>query len=123
MSLTQFLIMAVTAVGVTVPVVLLIPRVRTSPVFDRLLWVATPIVGFLTAWVAVAMARDAHVWDTLLIADTPVVPTIGGALGAALAVNVPLWLLDRFEPEEENEADVIDEETTEPVIEDESEKS
>jgi hypothetical protein len=97
MSLTQFLVMAVAALVVTVPVVLLIPRVRTSPTFDLLLWVATLVVGFLAAWVAVVIARDSHIWDTLVIADTPALPSLAGAVGGALALNVPLWLLDRFD--------------------------
>ncbi len=97
MSLTQFLVMAVVATLVTVPVVLLIPRARTSPTFDRLLWAATGVVAFLVAWVAVAMAKNAGTWGNWAIADTPVLPTVIGGLLGALVLNLPLWLLDRFE--------------------------
>ncbi len=107
--------MAVVAILITIPVVFLIPRVRTSPVFDRLLWVATMVVGFLAAWVAVAMAKDSHIWDTVfVIADTPVLPTIAGVLIGVLALNLPLWLLDRFDSSsyaDEEEEQELDEET------------
>lgn len=86
--------MAVVASLVTVPVVLLIPRARTSPAFDRLLWAATPVVGFLVAWVAVAMAKDANTLNAFAVGDTPVLPVIIGALGSALVLNLPLWLAD-----------------------------
>lgn len=79
----------------TVPVVLLIPRARTSPGFDRLLWAATLVVGFLLAWVAVAMAGDAGTFSTPAVGDTPIVPALIGALAGALAINVPLWFADR----------------------------
>jgi hypothetical protein len=96
MSLTQFLVMAVVATLVTIPVVLLIPRARASTSFDRLLWAATIVVGFLVAWVAVAMAKDANTMDAFAVGDTPVLPVIVGALAGALALNLPLWLADRF---------------------------
>jgi hypothetical protein len=100
MSLTQFLVMAAAAVLVTIPVVLLIPRARASTTFDRLLWTATPLVGFLVAWVAVAMAKSAGSLDALLIGDTPILPVLIGTLAGELAVNLPLGLLDRFDPGE-----------------------
>lgn len=87
--------MAVVALVVTAPVVLLIPRARTSPGFNLLLWAATLIVGFLLAWVVVAMAGDAGTLSAPAIGDTPLVPALIGALGGALAINVPLWLADR----------------------------
>ncbi len=89
--------MAVVALLVAVPVVLLIPRARTSPAFDRLLWAATVVVGFLVAWIAVAMAKNASILDVFVIADTPVLPVIIGALGGAFALNLPLWFQDRFQ--------------------------
>lgn len=97
MPLTQFLIMAVAALLVTIPVVWLIPRARTSPTFDRLLWAATFVVAFLLAWVAVAMAKNAGTLGDWAVADTPVLPAAIGGLIGALGVNLPLWLLDRFE--------------------------
>jgi hypothetical protein len=96
MSLTQFLVMAVVATLVTAPIVLLIPRARTSPAFDRLLWAATIVVGFLVAWVALAMAKDANIMNAFAVGDTPVLPVIIGVLAGALALNLPLWLADRF---------------------------
>lgn len=85
-----------------------IPRARASVLFDRLLWVATPIVAFLVGWVAVAFASSTNlaVLGRWSIAETPLLAALLGALVGALAVNVPLWLLDRYEPmdvEEENE--------------------
>jgi hypothetical protein len=96
MSLTQFLVMAVVASLVTIPIVLLIPRARTSPVFDRLLWAATLVVGFLAAWVTVAMAKDAGTLNAVAVGDTAILPVIIGALGSALVLNLPLWLADLF---------------------------
>jgi hypothetical protein len=96
MSLTQFLVLAVVAALVTVPAVLLIPRARTSTAFDRLLWAATVVVGFLVAWVAVAMAKDANNVGPFAVGDTPILPAFIGALAGALALNLPLWLADRF---------------------------
>lgn len=101
MPLTQFLVMGVIAVLVTVPVVLLIPRARASTTFDRLLWVATAFVGFLIAWVAVGMGRNSANPGGFVIGDTPILPAFIGALAGALAVNLPLSLLDRFEHREE----------------------
>lgn len=96
MSSNQFLVMAVLALAVTVPVVLLIPRARTSPFFNGLLWAATLVVCFLLAWVAAAMAKDAGTFSTPAVGDTPLLPALLGALGGALAVNLPLWLADRL---------------------------
>ena len=101
MSLTQFGVMAVVAVLVTIPTILLVPRARTSPAFNRLLWGATALVAFLIAWIAVAMARDSGSLASVMVADTPVLPVVIGALVGALALNLPLWLLDRFENEGE----------------------
>lgn len=96
MSLQQFFVMAVVDLLVTVPLVLLIPRARSSPVFDRLLWGATIVVGFLVVWVAVAMAKSASILDGLVVGETAALPAVIGALGGVLALNLPLWLVDRF---------------------------
>ncbi len=104
MPLPQFLVLAVVALLVTIPAVLLIPRARTSPSFDRLLWAATAIVAFLIAWVAVAMAKSAGTWEDWAIGDTPVLPALIGGLIGAFALNLPLWLLDRFESGKEENA-------------------
>jgi hypothetical protein len=97
MSLTQFLVMAIVAVLVTIPIVVLLPRARASTNFDRLLWAATAVVGFLIAWVAVGMAKNASSLDAFVIGETPVLAVVIGALSGALALNLPLWLADRFE--------------------------
>jgi hypothetical protein len=113
MPLPQFLVLAVVALLVTIPAVLLIPRARTSPTFDRLLWVATVVVAFLIAWVAVAMAKNAGTWGDWAIGDTPVLPAVIGGLIGAFALNLPLWLLDRFESgKEENAPDEQSEEAS-----------
>jgi uncharacterized membrane protein YedE/YeeE len=96
MSLTQFLVIAVVAVLVTIPVVMLLPRARASVNFDRLLWAATAVVGFLFAWVGVGMAKNADSLDSFVIGETPVLAVVIGALAGALALNLPLWLVDRF---------------------------
>lgn len=95
MSWNQFLVMAVAALLITAPVILVIPRARTSPAFDLLLWAATFVVGFLLAWVAVGMARAAGSLLTPAVGDTPILPALIAALAGALAINVPLWLADR----------------------------
>jgi apolipoprotein N-acyltransferase len=115
MSLTQFLVLAVIALLVTIPTILLVPRDRTSPAFNRLLWAATALVAFLIAWIAVAMARDSGSLDSMLVADTPLLPAVLGALVGALALNLPLWVLDRFETESaETWPAEADEETARP---------
>jgi hypothetical protein len=122
MSYTQFLVMAAVAVLVTLPVVLLIPRSRASTAFDRLLWAATALVGFLIAWVAVAMARDTGNLDAPVIGDTPILSALIGALAGALAVNLPLRLLDLFEHrEEEPGTDELEEEIL-PAVEGEQDE-
>jgi hypothetical protein len=49
MSLPHLLILLVVAGLVTPPFVLLMPRARQSPAFDRLLWVGAFIIAFLGA--------------------------------------------------------------------------
>jgi hypothetical protein len=120
MSLPQFLVMAVVALLVTIPVVLLIPRAHTSPTFDRLLWAATVVVGFLVAWVAVAVGKNANVLDAFEVGDTPILPTVIGALGGALTLTLPLWLLDRFEGSTSEEPAVLADPDTQTFTPDES---
>ncbi len=98
MSPTQFLVLAAAATLVTIPIILLIPRTRSSAGFNRLLWAATLLVAFLTGWVAVAMAQSSNLLTDISIAATPVLPALLGGLFAALVLNLPLWLLDRLEP-------------------------
>ncbi len=107
MTTTQFLVMAIEAVLVTVPIVLLIPRARQSPMFDRVLWIATWLLAFLGAWGAPSYIAADSSLNNLLIADVTIIPTMLGALVGALSVNVLLWLLDRFGGQEVEE-DSID---------------
>jgi hypothetical protein len=103
--------MAVLAGIVTVPTILVIPRTRQSPVFNRVLWLATGVLAFLGAWLAPgyvpAEIRAIH-WS---IADVPLVPTVMGTSAGALSLNVLLWLIDHVdrpisdaEPEEKVDA-------------------
>jgi hypothetical protein len=108
MSGVQFVLMAVVAAIVTLPIVRFVPRVRQSPVFDRVLWGATWLLAFLGAWYTADNYGGAPL-ATLALNDFA--PVAGGAitLGAiagALSLNVLLWLMDRFtvfEPEETGE--------------------
>lgn len=98
--------MIAAAILFTIPTVLLIPRARQSPIFDRLLWVATVAVAFLGAWAAlgyVAGSPDLAGWSSYRVGEVPVVPIVAGAAGGALLLNVILWLMDRFVPAEELE--------------------
>lgn len=90
--------MAAVALLVTIPVVYLIPRGRTSTAFNRLLVAATVLVGFLLAWVAVAMSGTGGSLGSYAIGDTPILPVLIGSVIGALAVNVPLKVFDFFEP-------------------------
>ncbi len=96
MTITQFGVMAIEALLVAAPAILFIPRARQSPLFDRVLWLATWLLAFLGAWNAPNyFAADSSLNDWV-IADVAIIPTMIGALVGALSVNVLLWLLDRF---------------------------
>ncbi|MGB8646299.1 MAG: hypothetical protein WCF84_13765 [Anaerolineae bacterium] len=97
MSINLFLVLAVLSIIITPIVVLLIPRARRSPAFDRLLWGATLFVAFLGGWYAFGIADPDHPLSGVVIAGIPVLSVAIGALVGAMAVNLPLWLLDRFE--------------------------
>ena len=114
MTLTQFCVMAIEALLATAPAVLLIPRARQSPMFDRVLWLATWALAFLGAWNAPTYFAADSALNDLMIVDVAIVPTILGALVGALSINVLLWLLDRFGGqviEEEVVAEPVTEET------------
>ncbi|MBI5032017.1 MAG: hypothetical protein HZB51_15910 [Chloroflexi bacterium] len=96
MTTTQFWVMAIEAILVTVPSVLLIPRARQSPLFDRVLWIATWLLAFLGAWGAPSYFSANPSFNTLIFADVVIIPTMIGALVGALSINVLLWLMDRF---------------------------
>lgn len=107
MSLERFVILAICAGIVSIPVIRLVPRARASVLFDRLLWVATPVVAFLAGWVAVAFTSNINLamLNGLSFADTPILAAFLGALFGALALNIPLWLLDRYESTDLNDQD------------------
>ncbi len=97
MSINLFVITALFSIIVTPIVILLIPRERHSPGFDRLLWAATPVVAFLCGWYAFGMADPDHPLGGVLFMGIPVLMVAIGVLVGAMAVNLPLWILDRFE--------------------------
>jgi hypothetical protein len=101
--MTQVLLLALFATVVTVPSVLLIPRARQSPLFDRVLWGATWVLAFLSAWAA----------PGYLAMDWYLAAAIGAAIGA-LSLNVLLWLMDRLPQSEVGDATVAEEESGEP---------
>lgn len=121
MSLTQFLITAAIAILVTVPIVLLIPRARKSPLFDRVLWMATWALAFLGEWSAPNYLGSASTMNQWMIEQLPLIPILIGASVGALSINSILWLMDRFSPpiaEEDGEPEsslTIDEQTTDLV--------
>ena len=99
MSGVQFLIVAIVAAIVTLPIVKLIPRARQSPMFDRVLWGATWLLAFLGAWYAVDNYVSGVPLATLALdefARAASSAIIVGALVGALSLNVLLWLMDRF---------------------------
>lgn len=101
MSETQFLILAVIAFIVTVPIVKGIPRARQSRWFDRVLWMATWLLAFVGAWYAVGQVEmtvppATLAWDAFVRALG--IPIVIGAAGGALALNLVLWLMDRVIP-------------------------
>ncbi len=101
MSEMQFLVLALVALGVTVPAVKLIPRARQSVWFDCVLWLATWLLAFIGAWYAVGQLKtDVPLatmgWDAF--AHTAGASIIIGAVGGALALNLALWLIDRLIP-------------------------
>ena len=97
MSWNLLLVLVVTSAIITPIIILLIPRARRSTLFDTLLWVATLVVAILGGWYAFGMADAGEPLGGLAIAEIPIVPVAIGALVGAMAVNLPLWLLDRFE--------------------------
>ncbi len=112
MSWLQFAVMAVFAVLFTIPAVLFIPRARTSPLFDRFLWLATWLLAFLSAWLAIGYSGYASlepITDVSNIGQLPLVPIAAGAAAGAIVLNVLLWLLDRLAPPEVEEDSLVDE--------------
>lgn len=97
MSVAQFLVTAVISILVTLPAVLLIPRVRQSPLFDRVLWVGTWGMAFLAAsFVLGNLSAALSSLDVLILGEVSVIPALLGAAVGAFALNGLLWLMDRF---------------------------
>ena len=90
------MILALVSAAVTIPAVLLIPRARQSPVFDRVLWIATWVLAFLGANGAPSYFEPGSSLNKFVIGDLAIVPGVTGAIVGALSINGLLWLMDRF---------------------------
>lgn len=102
MGILQIFLVAILSLIVTVPAVLLTPRARQSPTFDRVLWIATWGLALIGALVTPTYLVG-NAMDTWVVAQLPVLSTLVGAIAGALSINVLLWLLDRFDrPLDEN---------------------
>jgi hypothetical protein len=118
MSWLQLAVMALISAVLTIPAVLLIPRARTSPLFDRFLWLATWLLAFLGAWLAIGYSGNASlepVTDLSDIGRLPLVPIVVGAAAGALVLNALLWLLDRLSPPEVEEDITLEEQGDEDI--------
>lgn len=116
MSWLQFAVMALVSALFTIPTVLLVPRARTSPVFDRFLWLATWLIAFLCAWLAIGYSGYGTlepVTDPADIGQLPLIPIAVGAVAGAVLLNAVLWLMDRLAPPEVEEEATIEEQATE----------
>lgn len=111
MTGVQFLIIAIAAAIVTVPIVKFTPRARQSPMFDRVLWGATWLLAFLGAWYAADNYVGGAPLTTLPLEEFARVAggaIIVGAVVGAVMLNALLWLMDRFfavEPDEIGEGE------------------
>jgi hypothetical protein len=91
--------MLVIALLVTPLAVSYIPRARQSLLFDRMLWVATPVLGFLGAWFALgylSQFQQLAFLNDFDIGDVPVMTALIGAVVGEFGLNLSLWVLDRF---------------------------
>lgn len=95
MSVAQFLITAVISILVTLPAVLLIPRARQSSLFDRVLWIGTWFLAFLSAWFVLGNVSVPGL-DVLVLGGVSVIPALIGAAVGAFALNGLLWAMDLF---------------------------
>ncbi len=103
MNISQALALCVSSAVSAVLAVTLTPRARHSPVFDRVLLAASFLIAFIGAWLAAnyALQFDAlNSINQIAVDSLPLIPLIAGALGGALLLNLPLWLMDRFGQEE-----------------------
>ena len=105
MSSVEFLLLLALAAVVTPFPVLLIPRLRESPVFNALLWAATFVTAFLSAWLATGLTTmvELPALRAWMIVQVPVLAALIGAVVGGLAVNLPLWIMDRFAQSEYDE--------------------
>ena len=114
MTLTQWFVFLGAAVIVTVPILLLVPRARRSPIFDTLLWLATIVVAFLVVWLTVVFASQnerLNFLDQFQIAGLPIAVILLGAAVGAFGLNLPMWVADRNAPPIEAEESITEEET------------
>jgi hypothetical protein len=94
-SVAQFLVTAALAILVTLPAVLLIPRARQSPMFDRVLWIGTWFLAFLSAWFVLGNVNLPGL-NGLVIGEVSVIPALIGAAVGAFLLNGLLWSMDFF---------------------------
>lgn len=114
MTITQWFVFLTAAVIVTVPVLMLVPRTRRSPIFDTLLWLATILVAFLVGWLTFVFAGQngrLNFLNQFEIAELPIAIIVVGAAAGALGLNLPMWIADRKSPPVETEELVTGEET------------
>ncbi len=98
MTFIQFLILAMVAALVTLPAVLLIPRARQSPWFDRGLSGATWLLAFFGALAAPSYVAADSPLNRWTIGGVALFPALIGAAIGALSINLVLWMMDRFSP-------------------------
>lgn len=99
MSLIQILVLLIVALIASVLSMLLVPRQKRALPFQIVMWVAAWIVAGLSALLVQDAVRSVEALQFLArlsIADVPLLPIALGALGGALLLTVPLWMMDRF---------------------------
>ena len=123
MSVPQFIVSAVISILVTLPAVLLIPRARQSPTFDRVLWVGTAAFAFISAWFVLGnLSASLSALNGLVIGEVAVIPALIGAAVGAFALNGLLWLMDsagRSQMEDDLALDELSEGQASPVLNEE----
>ncbi|CAG0939812.1 hypothetical protein ANRL1_00005 [Anaerolineae bacterium] len=110
MTLIQFVVLAIVAVAATLPAVLLIPRARQSPAFDRVLWGATWLLAFFSALAAPGYIAADALPIRWIIGEVAMMPALIGAVVGAFAINLALWLMDHFSQSPLEESDIDEEE-------------
>lgn len=110
MTVPQFLVTAVISILVTLPAVLLIPRARQSPMFDRVLWAGTALLSFFGAWFVLGnLSANLSLLNGLVLGDVAVIPALIGAAVGAFALNGLLWLMDSSSRSQMEDEPPIDE--------------